>query len=87
MYGEALGRGRLSVVAVAILLECHTLVVREPAAAKNDLVAAALLLAAIAILVNAWSGGRRRRARRVSLPVGWPLAAAGLAWAWRPGPR
>ncbi len=46
---------------------------REPGAAKNDLMAAALLLAAIAILVNAWSESRRR------LPVGWPLAAAGLA--------
>ena len=46
----------LTVVAAAVLLECHTLVVREPGAAKNDLMAAALLLAAIAILVNAWAG-------------------------------
>ena len=55
-------RAALTVVAAAILLECHTLVVREPGAAKNDLVAAALLLAAIAILVNAWARrGRRER--------------------------
>ena len=73
--GRPYGRGSLSVVAVALVLECHTLVVREPGAAKNDLMAAVLLLAGIAILVNAWNSqsvGKR-------LPVGWPLAAAGLA--------
>jgi hypothetical protein len=63
--GRPYGRGHLTVIAAAIVLECHTLVVREPGAAKNDLVAAALLLAAAAILVNAlprvsrgWRGGR-----------------------------
>jgi hypothetical protein len=98
--GRPYGRGSLSVVAAALLLESHILVVREPGAAKNDLMAAALLLAAIAILVNAWSARRERTddpgepdaqpadgpisqargnssARR--LPVGWALAAAGLA--------
>ncbi len=70
--GRPYGRGQLGVVAVAILLECHTLVVREPGAAKNDLMAAALLLAAIAILVELWS-------RRSRLDPGWALAAAGLA--------
>jgi len=75
--GRPWGRGHLSVVAVAILLACHTLVVREPGAAKNDLAAAALLLAAIAILVTAWEASRADG--RPSLPVGWPLAAAGLA--------
>jgi hypothetical protein len=65
--GRPYGRAPLTTVAAAVLLECHTLVVREPGAAKNDLMAAALLLAAIAILINA---GRR---------PGWPLAAAGLA--------
>jgi len=73
--GRPYGRGHLTVVAAAIVLECHTLVVREPGAAKNDLVAAALLLAAVAILVNA----RRAHNPKVTLPVGWPLAAAGLA--------
>jgi hypothetical protein len=53
--GRPYGRGHLTVVAAAIVLECHTLVVREPGAAKNDLVAAALLLAAVAILINVWS--------------------------------
>jgi hypothetical protein len=71
--GRPYGRGHLTVIAAAIVLECHTLVVREPGAAKNDLVAAALLLAAVAVLLNAWSSRERE------LPVGWPLAAAGLA--------
>ncbi|HEX5374884.1 MAG TPA: hypothetical protein VFW48_01890 [Solirubrobacterales bacterium] len=53
--GRPYGRGHLTVVAAAIVLECHTLVVREPGAAKNDLVAAALLLASAAILVTAWN--------------------------------
>ena len=52
--GRPYGRGDLSVVAAAILLEAHVLVVREPGAAKNDLMAASLTLAAIAILVTAW---------------------------------
>ena len=97
--GRPYGRGSLSVVAAAMVLECHTLVVREPGAAKNDLMAAALLLAAIAILVNAWAarssaaGGHgspdsavplgrdtsQRNRTNGSLPVGWPLAVAGLA--------
>jgi hypothetical protein len=53
--GRPYGRGHLTVVAAAVVLECHTLVVREPGAAKNDLVAAALLLAAAAILITAWA--------------------------------
>jgi hypothetical protein len=94
--GRPYGRGDLSVVAVAIVLECHTLVVREPGAAKNDLMAAALLLAGIAILVEAWNAARAepgdapqagafavdtamRGKVRTQLPVGWSLAAAGLA--------
>jgi hypothetical protein len=74
--GRPYGRAPLTVIAAAVLLECHTLVVREPGAAKNDLMAAALLLAAIAILVNAWAS---RRDNGDSLLPGWPLAAAGLA--------
>ena len=87
--GRPYGRGHLSVVAVAILLECHTLVVREPGAAKNDLMAAALFLAAIAILVHAFALSARIRPEvrtprggggwRGRLVPGWGLAAAGLA--------
>jgi len=91
--GRPYGRGPLAVVAAAIVLECNTLIVRAPGTAKDDVMAAGLMLAAIAILVNAWAGGRARavgrpgddpgadpgaEARR-TLPLGWPLAAAGLA--------
>jgi hypothetical protein len=75
--GRPYGRGHLTVVAAAIVLECHTLVVREPGAAKNDLVAAALLLAAVAILVNGirvspgWRGAGGARTAR-GLPAGSP---------------
>ncbi len=76
--GRPYGRGHLTVVAAAVVLECHTLVVREPGAAKNDLVAAALLLAAVAILVNALirdsSGWREVGGSRTArgLPAGPP---------------
>jgi hypothetical protein len=56
--GRPYGRGSLTVVAAAIVLECHTLVVREPGAAKNDLAAAAPMLAAIAILITVWNARR-----------------------------
>jgi len=88
--GRPYGRGALTVVAAAILLECHTLVVRDPGAAKNDLAAAALLLASIAILVQAWSSSvpswsqspvRNRQMER------WALAAAGLAAGLAAGTR
>jgi hypothetical protein len=75
--GRPYGRGHLTVVAAAVVLECHTLVVREPGAAKNDLVAAALLLAAVAILVNGmrvsrgWRGAGGSRTAR-GLPAGPP---------------
>jgi hypothetical protein len=70
--GRPYGRGHLTVAAAAILLECHTLVVREPGAAKNDLVAAALLLAAAAILVTAWTrrGGPGLRSDEAFAPAG-----------------
>ena len=92
--GRPYGRGALTAVAAAILLECHTLVVRDPGAAKNDLAAAALLLASIAILVEAWaqasdrgvplsSGGRQRDHGMER----WALAAAGLAAGLAAGTR
>lgn len=89
--GRPYGRGAVTVVAAAILLECHTLVVRDPGAAKNDLAAAALILASIAILVEAWnhrvvplsgySGQRNHAMER------WSLAAAGLAAGLAAGTR
>jgi hypothetical protein len=78
--GRPYGRGAVTVIAAAILLECHTLVVRDPGAAKNDLMAAALLLASIAILVEAWAQRREGWDR-------WALAAAGLAAGLAAGTR
>ncbi len=94
--GRPYGRGALTAVAAAILLECHTLVVRDPGAAKNDLAAAALLLASIAILVEAY--GRRSvadvrppmDAQAQPPPLGmdrWAVAAAGLAAGLAAGTR
>jgi hypothetical protein len=73
--GRPYGRGPLTVVAAAVLLECHTLVVREPGAAKNDLMAASLLLAAIAILVN-WQPFATRVAWRRGYPIAEDAAAS-----------
>jgi hypothetical protein len=86
--GRPYGRGPLTVAAAAIVLECHTLVVREPGAAKNDLMAAALVLAAIAILVNARATGGSRPP--TSSAVGYPqitgITHSGtLFGAWLPG--
>lgn len=84
--GRPYGRGAVTAIAAAILLECHTLVVRDPGAAKNDLAAAALILASIAILVEAWS----HRAAASPHPGGWErwaLAAAGLAAGLAAGTR
>jgi hypothetical protein len=81
--GRPYGRGIPALLAAAVLVGCHTLVVREPGAAKNDLMAAALLLAGIAILAEAWNAlpeGER------SL-WGWPVAAAGLAVGLAAGTR
>jgi hypothetical protein len=99
--GRPYGRGASTAVAAAILLECHTLVVRDPGAAKNDLMAAALILAAIAILVEAWSRRtpssqgvvelrRAIHAKAQPHPAGWDrwaLASAGLATGLAAGTR
>jgi len=98
--GRPYGRGALTVVAAAILLECHTLVVRDPGAAKNDLAAAALILASIAILVEAWTHREcaghlpRYAEQKTGAPPDrradwdrWALAAAGLAAGLAAGTR
>ena len=78
--GRPYGRGAVTAVAAAILLACHTLVVRDPGAAKNDLASAALILASIAILVEAWAHRRESWEK-------WALAAAGLAAGLAAGTR
>ena len=98
--GRPYGRGATTAIAAAILLECHTLVVRDPGAAKNDLAAAALILASIAILVEAWAhrGGAGHLHRYAEQKAGapsdrwgewnrWALAAAGLAAGLAAGTR
>jgi hypothetical protein len=90
--GRPYGRGALTAIAAAILLACHTLVVRDPGAAKNDLAAAALLLASIAILVEAWNANcvvpsRRNASERNHGMERWAVAAAGLAAGLAAGTR
>ncbi len=98
--GRPYGRGAVTAIAAAILLECHTLVVRDPGAAKNDLMAAALVLASIAILVEAWSHKKsagplycytgQRSGGPSAGGEGWDrlaLAAAGLAAGLAAGTR
>jgi hypothetical protein len=92
--GRPYGRGAVTAIAAAILLGCHTLVVRDPGAAKNDLMAAALTLASIAILVEAWSQAghssvpfRSQATKRNRRMDRWALAAAGLAVGLAAGTR
>jgi hypothetical protein len=89
--GRPYGRGAATAVAAAILLACHTLVVRDPGAAKNDLAAAALLLASIAVLVEAWNHRvvpfARISSKRNHGMEDWAVAAAGLAAGLAAGTR
>jgi hypothetical protein len=94
--GRPYGRGALTAVAAAILLACHTLVVRDPGSAKNDLAAAALLLASVAILVEAWAvrGHPGRGIPGIRGEIGsqfgmdrWAVAVAGLAAGLAAGTR
>jgi hypothetical protein len=90
--GRPYGRGAATAIAAGILLACHTLVVRDPGSAKNDLAAAALLLASIAILVEAWNANRvvpfaRMSSERNHAMDKWALAAAGLAAGLAAGTR
>jgi len=74
--GRPYGRPHLTLIAASILLATHTLVVREPGTAKNDIVAIALILSAIGILINRGAEPSDERGR---LGPGWAMAAAGLA--------
>jgi hypothetical protein len=78
--GVPYGRAPLTTIAAAVVLESPTLVELEPGQAKNDVMALAPLLAAVAILLNARVPGRDRPGeRRGEIGPGWGLAAAGLA--------
>lgn len=73
--GRPYGRPHLTVIAAAVLLAVHTLVVREPGTAKNDIVTIALVLAGVAILLNRSSATKDGFGR---VGPGWALAAGGL---------
>lgn len=73
--GRPYGRPHLTTLGVAVLMATHTLVVREPGTGKNDIMAAALVLSAVAIMLNR-SAAREPRGR---LSPDWALAAGGLA--------
>jgi hypothetical protein len=74
--GRPYARPHLTLIAASILLATHTIVVREPGTAKNDIVGIALILSALAILVNRGADPSDTRGR---LGPGWAMAAAGLA--------
>ncbi len=74
--GRPYARPHLTLIAASILLAAHTIVVREPGTAKNDIVGIALLLSALAILVNRGADPSDTQGR---LGPGWAMAAAGLA--------
>lgn len=74
--GRPYGRPHLTMLASAVLLTTHTMVVREPGTGKNDIVAVALTLAVVAILINRGAAARDGRGR---LSPDWIMAAAGLA--------
>lgn len=74
--GRPYGRPHLTMIAAAVVLATHTLVVREPGTAKNDIMTIALVLAGVAILLNR-SASVGDGIGRVS--PGWAVAAGGLA--------
>ncbi|MCB8914628.1 MAG: hypothetical protein H6532_02175 [Thermoleophilales bacterium] len=74
--GRPYGRPHLTMLGVAVLMATHTLVVREPGTAKNDVMAAALILSAVAIMLNR-SSARPDPPGWVS--PDWAMAAGGLA--------
>jgi hypothetical protein len=59
--GRPYGVAPLSLLAVALILDTGPIVPREAGTPANDMAPVALLLAAAAILINAWSAPRRPR--------------------------
>jgi hypothetical protein len=74
--GRPYGVAPLSLTAAAIALDTGPMVPREAGTPATDMAPVALLLAAAAILINAYANGSRPAARRVPLGA---LLVAGLA--------
>jgi len=74
--GRPYDRPHLTMLGVAVLMATHTLVVREPGTGKNDVMAAALILSAVAIMLNR-SATRPGPPGRVT--PDWVMAVGGLA--------
>ncbi len=74
--GRPYARPHLTMIAAAVVLATHTLVVREPGTAKNDIVTIALVLAGVAILLNRSSAVKDGFGR---IGPGWALFAGALA--------
>jgi hypothetical protein len=76
--GRPYGVAPLSLVAVCIAMDTSPMVPREAGTPATDTVPVALLLAAAAILINAWASRERGKARDGPLALG-PILVAGLA--------
>ncbi|MFA9400318.1 MAG: hypothetical protein ACERKT_04325 [Acidobacteriota bacterium] len=74
--GRPYGRAHLTLMAAAVLLVAHTMLVREPGTAKNDIAAVALVLSTVAILINRGAASKDGIGR---ISPGWAVAVAGLA--------
>ncbi|MBK5110595.1 MAG: hypothetical protein JJE10_04420 [Thermoleophilia bacterium] len=74
--GRPYGRPHLTLLAAAVLLVAHTMLVREPGTAKNDIAAVALVLSTVAVLINRGAAARDGVGR---ISPGWAVAVAGLA--------
>lgn len=74
--GRPYGRQHLTMLGVAVLMATHTLVVREPGTGKNDIMAIALVLSAVAIMLNRAASGPDPKGR---VSPDWAMAAGGLA--------
>jgi hypothetical protein len=80
--GRPYGVAPLSLLAVALVLDTGPLVPREAGTPANDMTGVAMLLAAAAILINAWPGPRRATAILIAglamgIALGTKLTIAG----------
>jgi hypothetical protein len=74
--GRPYGVAPLSMLAVALILDTGPIVPREAGTPANDMAPVALLLAAAAVLINAWAADRESRFRG---PLAGAVLIAGLA--------